>query len=396
MYPRQLYSLLEGRLTEPSPLIQVVAGPRQVGKTTAIQQVLQGRGIYRSADSPTPLPAAVIAGWWDEAIGNPAAILAIDEVQKITGWSEELKRLWDSMPGRLKVIVTGSSALLVEKGLSEALTGRFELIRVEHWNFDEANRIFNMSLRDYVEFGCYPGAQRFLEHKADESEENSFERSVERWASYVRDSIVEPALGRDLLLLSNVEQPALLRQVFGVASSMPGEIVSLQKLQGQLQGRGSLPTIQNYLRLLGSCFLVTALEKYSLRLLRTRSSTPKLIVHDNALVRAFERPPAAPLTPERFGRYFENCIGARFIESGWDTFYWKDRDVEVDFIVRGPKGERWAVEVKSSDVKEKDLNGLRVFCSKFPDFEPCLVSFTEQEFAGIRAINPVDILRLHR
>ena len=312
----------------------------------------------------------------------------IDEVQKISGWSEELKRLWDANPGSLKIIITGSSALLVDKGLSEALTGRFELIAVEHWNLSEAQRIFGAALREFIEYGCYPGAQRFLRGKDG--------ASIERWASYVRDSIVEPTLGRDLLLLTKVEHPALLRQVFGVASSLPSEIISLQKLQGQLQGRGSLPTIRNYLKLLGGCFLVSGLDKYSPRLLRLRSSAPKLIVHDNGLMRAFERPVTAPLSSERFGRYFENCIGARFIEAGWDTYYWKDRDREVDFVVIGPNGEKWAIEVKSSLIKEKDLASLRAFCAQFADFEPCLISLEQQTFSGIRTLDVEEILSLHR
>ena len=379
---RLLVKIIQARLAEKQPHLQVVVGPRQVGKTTALQAALGTRGVYHSADYPTPLPAEVIAEWWTEAEHSPERILAIDEVQKITNWAPALKAAWDR-GADIKVVVAGSSALLVEKGLTETLAGRFELIRAEHWNYQEAQSVFGQSVAEFIEFGCYPGAVPLL---AD----------ISRWGAYVRDAIVEPALGRDLLQLHPVASPALLRQVFGAAVALPAQVLSLPKLQGNLQERGSLPTLQHYLRLLAHAFLVTGVEKYSASLFRSRKSSPKLIMHDNALLRAFERPITAPLKAERLGRYFENAIGARFLEAGWETFYWRHRHHEVDFVVIGPLNQRYAVEVKTAPTDLKGLAGVFEFCKIHPDFEPRLVSLHDQKISGVETLAVADVLGLDR
>lgn len=369
-YKRSLTTNLTTRLAEPKPLIQVLIGPRQVGKTTAVRAAMGGHGLYESADSPTPPSYEMLNQWWDRAISSGHRILAIDEVQKISGWSEVIKRRWDESPYALKVVLTGSSALLLEKGLSETLAGRFELIRATHWSYGEARDAFGLDLRKYIEFGCYPGSMHLL-------------HDITRWSSYIRDSIVESVIGRDLLMLHPVNNPALLRQVFGLAAGMPTSIISLQKMMGQLQQKGSVPTIQNYLTLLGQAFLVTGVNKFSANVIREKKSSPKLIIHDNGLARAFTRPVEAPLTPEVFGRYFENVVGARLIEAGWDVFYWKHGKAEVDFVVQGPQGERLAIEVKSGPTTESELAGLKVFCGENKDYEPVLISLVDQKIAGI-------------
>ncbi|MES2768693.1 MAG: ATP-binding protein [Bdellovibrionota bacterium] len=380
---RYLKSVISSRLAEKAPLIQVVIGPRQIGKTTALKASLKADAIYESADSPTPMNATVIEEWWEKANKTKSKILAIDEIQKIFNWSEVLKKLWDRDKYQLKVIVTGSSALLMEKGLKETLAGRFELIRAEHWNYQEANKVFDMSLKDYVEYGCYPGSMKFIS-------------DVERWGSYVRDSIIEPAIGRDLLQLHPVDQPALLRQVFRVAVGHPSEIISLTKLQGQLEGKGSVVTLQHYLKLLEDAFLVTGIQKYSTKILRTKKTPPKIIVHDNALMRCFERPITERISSEKFGRYFENTIGARLIEAGWELYYWKDRDKEVDFVALGPGGEKYAIEVKSAKTKISDLKSLIDFCKTTPSFEPCLISMDNQKIDGIKTLDVEQVLFCHR
>lgn len=348
------------RLQEKSPLIQVLVGPRQVGKTTAVRQLFADQGLYFSADSPVPLPASEIEELWEKACKLSPPILAIDEIQKIPGWSEMVKKLWDSKRHPIKLVLLGSAALAIERDLKESLAGRYELIRVEHWNFQEAKAAFQLDFKTFLEFGCYPGSIHLL-------------HDLDRWCSFIRDSIVEPAIGRDILQLHPVDNPALLRQIFSICVGHPAQIISLNKLQGLLQDRGALATLQTYLELLGFGFLVTGVQKYSANAIRRRSSPPKLIVHDNALIRAFERPATESPNSERLGHYLENAVGARFIEAGWDTFYWKDKAHEVDFVVLGPGGEKLAIEVKSSPPKDAELSGLFTFCRQHPKFKPCVV-----------------------
>jgi uncharacterized protein len=380
---RSFQALIQSRIDEKSPLIQALVGPRQVGKTTAVQRLFKAKGIYFSADSPVPIKTEEIEILWNQALALPEPLLAIDEIQKISNWSEIVKKLWDQKKKPIKLILLGSAALAIEKDLKESLAGRYELIRVEHWNFHEAQKVFQMSLNEYLEFGCYPGSMPLIQDK-------------DRWAHYIRDSIVEPAIGRDILQLHPVDSPSLLRQIFSVCVGHPAQIVSLNKLQGMLQDRGALATLQTYLELLGFGFLVTGVQKFSMNMIRTKSSPPKLIVHDNALLRAFERPITVTPSDSRLGFYLENAIGARFIEAGWDTFYWKDKTLEVDFILLGPNGERWAVEVKSSPPLATELRGLFSFCRSHKDFEACVVCPGKVEIDGVRWLPADQVLNLSR
>lgn len=384
MINRSFSSLLSERLKEASPLIQVVIGPRQVGKTTGILQAMNGRGLYFTADSPVPLYAIEIERLWHKALEqSDQPLLAIDEIQKISGWSEMIKKLWDTKVRPMKLVLSGSAALSIEKNLKESLAGRYELIHVEHWNFAESKQAFNITIDQFIEFGCYPGASVFLQ-------------DVERWGSYVRDSIVEPAIGRDILQLHPIEQPALLRQLFSVCTGHPSQIVSLNKLQGQLQDRRALATLQNYLELLSFGFLATGIQKFSTSTIRTRQSPPKLIIHDNGLIRAFERPIASTPAKDRLGFYLENAVGARLVESGWDTFYWKDRNEEVDFIALGPNNEKWAIEVKLSPPSLNELRGLQTFCKRHPSFLPVVVCPQKVNLEGITYLSAEEALCIHR
>lgn len=381
---RSFERVIKARIDENDPLIQVVIGPRQVGKTTAIKQALNGRGLYVTADSPSPLRPEDIERWWHEAGQSQTPILAIDEIQKISGWSETIKKLWESArPKNFKLILSGSAALAIEKNLRESLAGRYELIRAEHWNLAEAREIFGLDRHKFISMGCYPGSMKFA-------------NDLERWGSYLRDSIIEPVIGRDILQLHPVQQPALLRQLFGLASALPAQILSYNKMQGQLQDRGAVITLSHYLELLSHGFLVSGLEKFSTKTIRAKRSSPKLIVHDNGLLRALERPISTPIVGERLGRYFENAVGARFVEAGWETYYWSERHLEVDFVVLGPGGERFAVEVKSSHTSQKDLRGVIEFCKRHKDFEPRLVSLIDQSVPGIENWNTDDVLSLQR
>lgn len=336
------------RLEEPPHLLQILVGPRQVGKTTAIYQAIRAlrrngyEGISVTADALAAPPRKWISDNWRKAAAlaktGKHVLLAFDELQKIPAWSEVVKREFDAAqrqaPNRRpRVVISGSSALLVEKGLTESLAGRFELIRFPHWGLDEESKAFGVDLKRHIALGGYPRLGQF---KSD----------APRFLEYVRDSVIEAVLSRDLLLLHPVEKPALLRRLFEFACHHPAEIVSLQKMLGQLSERGNVTTIAHYLDLLSKAFLVAPIQKYSPEILRVRASSPKFVILAQALIAAMQgrTPEHLARDPERYGRWAENAVGAHLLRAGCEVYYWRDRDKEIDFIAR-KDGASIAIEV---------------------------------------------------
>jgi predicted AAA+ superfamily ATPase len=373
-YRRRIFDALVERLAEDPARIQVVSGPRQVGKTTVVRQALNALeqpSHYGSADDPTLRDSAWLAAQWEEgrrlANDRPAgAILAIDEVQKVTGWAETVKRLWDEdrrLELPLRVVLLGSAALLVQHGLSESLTGRFELIRAPHWSFGEMHDAFGLSLDEFIHFGGYPGAAALIDDE-------------QRWAAFVLDAIVETTISRDLLLLTRVDKPALLRNLFRLVCDYSGQIVSYQKLTGQLQDAGNTTTLAHYLDLLGAAGLAVGLEKFASGKVRQRRSTPKLMALDTALVaatsgRTYEE---ARTDPKHWGRLVETAVGAHLVatrDPRAEILYWRDRGKEVDFVIeRG--AQLTAIEVKSGQQRDA-LPGLAAFEQAFGQVQKRLV-----------------------
>jgi uncharacterized protein len=358
---RAIFSTLINRLAEPPARLQIVSGPRQVGKTTVVRQALAASDLpshYASADDPTLRDAAWLEEQWQEgrrlAREQGGAILAIDEIQKVDNWAEAVKRLWDEdlTKGRsLRVVLLGSAALLIQHGLSESLTGRFELIRAPHWSFAEMRDAFGFSLEQFVYFGGYPGAAGLV---GDE----------ERWASYILDSIVETTISRDLLLLTRVDKPALLRGLLRLVCDYSSQIVSYQKLTGQLQDAGNTTTLAHYLDLLAAAGLAVGLEKYSPGKIRQRRSTPKLLALNTALVSATSGRTFAECrkSPEHWGRLVETAIGAHLWaarDARTELLYWRNRSREVDFVLS--RGDSLtAIEVKSGRRRD-GLPGMTAF-----------------------------------
>ena len=246
MYKRPLYQTLLSRLKEPRRFLQVLAGPRQVGKTTLARQAMEGgrtRSQYASADEPTLQDRAWIEQQWDLGrmkAKDGEALLVLDEVQKVPGWSEVVKRLWDEDTAKrvsLKCVLLGSSPLLVQRGLTESLAGRFEILHVTHWSFAEMRDAFGWDVDQYVYFGGYPGAAALIEDR-------------QRWARYIVESLIETTLSRDILLMTRVDKPALLRRLFLLGCDYSGQILSYQKMLGQLQDAGNTTTLAHYLELL--------------------------------------------------------------------------------------------------------------------------------------------------
>lgn len=371
---RAIFSTLLDRLAEAPERLQIVSGPRQVGKTTVVRQALAACGLpshYASADDPTLRDAAWLDEQWQEGRRlardhEGGAVLAIDEIQKVDNWAETVKRLWDGERAEarpLRVILLGSAALLIQHGLSESLTGRFELIRAPHWSFSEMRDAFGFSFEQFVYFGGYPGAAPLVDDE-------------ERWASYVLDSIVETTISRDLLLLTRVDKPALLRGLFRLVCDYSSQIVSYQKLTGQLQDAGNTTTIAHYLDLLAGAGLAVGLEKYSPGKVRQRRSTPKLLALNTALVSATSGRTFTESHKSRdyWGRLVETAVGAHLWAARsprTELLYWRDRGREVDFVLS--RGDSLtAIEVKSGRRRD-GLPGMSAFDSAHGPADKVLV-----------------------
>ena len=396
---RECRDILVRRVAEPAPgRIQLLSGPRQVGKTTLLLELAESLGtiaIYAAADGPE----AALPGFWerlctraeDVAISEGRAVVLLDEAHQLNGWAARLKGEWDRLRRRhvpITIVATGSSALRMGAGSRESLAGRFERITLAHWSAAALVDAFKIPPSDagemVVRMGSYPGAFGLRDDLA-------------RWTAYVRDAIVEPAISRDLLALAAVRKPALLRQVFAVSASCPAEIVSLQKIQGRLQDAGALETIVHYLALLEEAFLVAALEKHSPRGMRRRAAPPKLVILNNALLAAVDpRGIPEPATePARFGAWVENACLAHAWNTGQRVRYWREEPFEVDGVLEGSWGA-WAFEVKTGPVEPADLRGLLEFTRRYPTYRPLVLCDAPRraavERAGVEAIGWRDFL----
>jgi uncharacterized protein len=379
---RQQLQSLTTRLAEPRRFMQVVAGPRQVGKTTLVRQTLAALDarIARhsvSADSPGLVGATWLQTQWETARAlaaqTGACVLVLDEAQKLPNWTEEIKRLWDqdTREGRdVRTVILGSAPLLIARGLTESMAGRFEITRLGHWHYNEMREAFGFTLEQFIYYGGYPGAASLIGDEA-------------RWAAYVRDALIETTISKDVLLLTPVQKPALLRRVFDLACRYSGQELSYQKMMGQLSDAGNTTTLAHYLELLEGAGMVCGLQKYAGQVVRQRASSPKLQVFNTALMGAiaagegfgFDR---LRTTPELWGRMVESAVGAQLLAKHLTHStatpvlqYWRDGQREVDFVVRA-NSEVFALEVKSGSSPDP-MRGLDAFCAQFPQTRPQVV-----------------------
>lgn len=365
LYTRPQAQVLSQRLQERRRFIQVVAGPRQVGKTTMVRQVVASSKVpvrFVSADEPSLRGEGWISQQWEAArleAGDGPGILVVDEVQKAAGWAEAVKRLWDedTAAGReLRVVLLGSAPWLIEQGLTESLAGRFEVVHLPHWGYVEMADAFGWGLDEYVFYGGYPGAAPLV-HDPD------------RWARYIRESLIETTLARDVLLLTRVDKPALLRRVFELGCRYSGQILSYTKMLGQLHDAGNTTTLAHYLDLLARAGMVTGLQKYAGEAVRRRASSPKLQVFNTALVSAQSghRLAEARADTAWWGRLVESAVGAHLVNGALAgdvaVHYWRDRGEEVDFVVEHRRRVA-AIEVKSTTAGAP-RSGLEAFRRTF-------------------------------
>lgn len=376
-FKKPIFGSLLKRVQEKRRFIQVLAGPRQVGKTTLARQVMQECRIpahYVSADEPTLQDRIWLNQQWDIArmkiSGNKPALLIVDEIQKITRWSETVKRLWDEDTADkipLRVLLLGSSPLLIQKGLTESLAGRFEIIHITHWDFNEMQSCFGFNLDEYIYYGGYPGAAELI-------------KEPRRWVQYILDSLIETTISRDILLLTRIDKPALLRRLFHLGCEYSGQVMSFQKMLGQLQDAGNTTTLAHYLDLLGGCGLLTGLHKFSGKQHRQRGSSPKLLSLNTALMSALSglTYKQARSDSQFWGRLTESAIGAHLVNSSKgqqiEVCYWLSRNREVDFVLSSGKNTT-AIEVKSG-MRKYSAKGLDDFCSQFKVKRKLLVGGT--------------------
>lgn len=367
MFKRFQFKVLMSRISEPRNKIQVISGPRQVGKSTLVKQVLQETNIpymLVSADNVDHTHTAWINEMWATARARMKAaqkqeyLLVIDEVHKIDNWSEAVKKEWDEdtfYDLNLKVVILGSSRLLLKDGLTESLAGRYEIIRMSHWSYAEMREAFNFDINQYIYFGGYPGGA-------------SFSGNERRWRSYIKDSIIAPAIERDVLQTKTIYKPALMKQLFELGCAYSSEELSLNKMLGQLQDAGNVTTLAGYLNTLNEAGLLCGLMKYAFDNARKYSSVPKLMVYNTALFSVqsgidFNK---AFTTPRLWGRWVESAVGSHLLnqatEYDYKLSYWRERDEEVDFIIEHNK-QCVAIEVKSG--RRTYNNGLSVFREKY-------------------------------
>ena len=367
MYKRAEFQTIKSRLEENRRFIQVVMGPRQVGKSTVVKQVLKELDIpYQmfSADNVPATNSGWIANCWEATRSlqknkdYESIVLVIDEIQKISNWSEAVKKEWDNdtfHDRNIKVLLLGSSRVLLEKGLSESLAGRFEEIRMSHWSYTEMKECFGFTLDQYIYYGGYPGAATLI-------------NDADRYQQYIQSGIVDATINKDILMDTPISKPALLRQTFELGSAYSGQLLSLNKMLGALQDAGNTATLAGYIHLLDESGLLCGLQKYSIDTARRKASIPKLQVYNNALKMIYN-----PLTFEEaitnrqaWGHIFESAIGAYLVSQSFvhrfEVFYWRERNDEVDFILR-KKGSVIAIEIKSN--AEKQTCGLESFKKLF-------------------------------
>ena len=367
MFVRAEYQEVKDRLEEPRMFIQVISGPRQVGKSTLVEQILDKTTLpfnSYSADAELNVSQSWISNVWDAARNEmdyrqeSERILVIDEIQKIGNWSEVVKKEWDrdtKEKRNLKVLLLGSSRLLLQQGLTESLAGRFELIRMGHWSYREMKEAFGWTLDQYIYYGGYPGTAPLVSNEI-------------RWKRYVKDSLIEAALSNDVLATTNVYKPALLKRLFELGCFYSGELLSLTKMMGQLQDKGNVTTLANYIQVLDECHLLAGLQKYSGDNARRYASVPKYQVYNNALMNVYATSSFEEqrLDLEKWGRLVESAIGSHLLnyadKLGYKVYYWRDKNNEVDFIIER-NHKVWAIEVKSG--KRSMNKGLGLFREAF-------------------------------
>jgi hypothetical protein len=393
MIKRSNIEQFTSRINEQRRFIQVLVGPRQVGKTTLVLQLLEETilpNMFESADAVLNSNSEWILQIWEtarlrmKAIQASEFLLVIDEVQKIDNWSEIVKQQWDRDTREkinIKVILLGSSRLLIQKGLTESLAGRFEITHLGHWSFSEMEKAFGWTVEEYIYFGGYPGAAQLIQDE-------------QRWRNYIKDALIETSISKDILMLTRVDKPALLKRLFELGALYSGQILSYTKLMGQLQDAGNTTTLSHYLQLLSDAGLLGGIEKYAGNAINKRSSSPKFQVYNNALLTALENYTFAEIqtNAKDWGRLVESAIGSHLINCSvsehYELYYWRENNNEVDFVIK-KNGKLIGIEVKSG--RRGDNKGMSAFSKSYNPDKVLLVGTGGIGISEFLKMNPKDL-----
>jgi predicted AAA+ superfamily ATPase len=390
MFERPHLQQVVKRIQEPRKFIQVILGPRQVGKTTLVNQLVQkyaSESLVVSADAVGASNSLWLEQQWETSriklkqSGAKEFLLVVDEIQKINNWSETVKLLWDADTKNnvsLKVVVLGSSRLLIQQGLTESLAGRFETTFMSHWSYSEMHEAFDWNENQFVWFGGYPGAATLI---SDE----------QRWKNYVKDSLIETSISKDILMLTRVDKPALMKRLFELSCHYSGQILSFNKMLGQLKDAGNTTTLSHYLSLLSTAGLVAGIEKYANNVIRKKSSSPKFQVYNTALISAQSNYSftEAMGNPAIWGRLVESAVGAHLlnhaVSGDFALSYWREGNEEVDFVME--QKQLIGIEVKSGSVQK--TSGMASFKKKFNPDKVLLVGNSGLSWQDLLKMNPL-------
>jgi predicted AAA+ superfamily ATPase len=222
---------------------------------------------------------------------------------------------------------------------------------------------FGWNIEQYVFFGGYPGSAQLIGEE-------------DRWKSYIKDSLIDSVISRDILMLTRIVKPALLKRLFELGTMYSGQILSYTKLMGELREAGNTTTLSHYLDLLSESGLLGGLEKYAGNVVRKRSSSPKFQVYNNALLSALGNPTFSEMVvdPAKWGRMVESSIGAHLINNSitdrYSLHYWREGNQEVDYVLE-KNGKLIAIEVKSG--RRSGNTGMKLFADKFHPVKVLLV-----------------------
>jgi uncharacterized protein len=368
---------LDQQLNKYPQYIQIIVGPRQVGKTTSVLDYLEqnhkGSHHFHSADKITS-GIAWLTDIWLKA-RSEKVLLVIDEIQKVENWAEIIKKLWDEerrLKKPIRCILLSSSSLDLHVGMSESLTGRFQLNFAHQWNFAESQEGYQLTFEEYLKYGGYPGSYDLKSNPIE-------------WRNYIRYSILETVIEKDILLNHKVKSAALFRQAFDLLISYPAQEISYTKLLGQLQDKGNTELIKGYIKLFEGAFLIKALDKFSTNKIKKRTSSPKILPLCPAFSYVEEM---QEYSNEMRGHVFEAMVGAALMRLGFELYYWREGQHEVDFIVKYGK-KIWAIEVKSG--RKKKMEGLNQFIQTFPSAQPLII--TTENYQELE-LNPFNLLGL--